>query len=229
MTTPTKTAIAAAVLLLAGLAAGWALSTWRSTAAHDGPAAAAVAPAAPAAERKVLYWYDPMMPTQKFDKPGKSPFMDMQLVARYADEGATDAETRPGISISPQAQQSLGVRVAVAEKRALASVVEAVGTVTLNERDVSIVQSRASGFVERVYGRAPGDVVDAGAPLVDVLLPEWLAAQQAAGRPAVRFADIPLETVTTSMTIRKSRSDRSSIISMPDVPPSITCTFQGTL
>ncbi len=48
----------------------------------------------------------------------------------------------------------------------------------LNERDVSIVQSRTTGFVERVYGRAPGDVVAAGAPLVDVLLPEWLAAQQ---------------------------------------------------
>ncbi|MDM8351101.1 heavy metal-binding domain-containing protein, partial [Pseudomonas sp. sp1636] len=38
-------------------------------------------------ERKVLYWYDPMMPQQKFDQPGKSPFMDMQLVPRYADEG----------------------------------------------------------------------------------------------------------------------------------------------
>ncbi|EPJ76084.1 RND family efflux transporter MFP subunit [Pseudomonas sp. CFT9] len=37
-------------------------------------------------ERKVLYWYDPMVPQQKFDKPGKSPFMDMQLVPQYADD-----------------------------------------------------------------------------------------------------------------------------------------------
>ena len=37
-------------------------------------------------ERQVLYWYDPMYPQQKFDKPGKSPFMDMQLVPKYADE-----------------------------------------------------------------------------------------------------------------------------------------------
>ena len=28
-------------------------------------------------QRKVLYWYDPMVPQQKFDQPGKSPFMDM--------------------------------------------------------------------------------------------------------------------------------------------------------
>lgn len=30
-----------------------------------------------APERKVLFWYDPMKPDTKFDKPGKSPFMDM--------------------------------------------------------------------------------------------------------------------------------------------------------
>ena len=30
--------------------------------------------------RRILYWHDPMVPGQKFDKPGKSPFMDMQLV-----------------------------------------------------------------------------------------------------------------------------------------------------
>ena len=29
----------------------------------------------PQVERKVLYWYDPMVPQQHFDKPGKSPFL----------------------------------------------------------------------------------------------------------------------------------------------------------
>jgi membrane fusion protein, copper/silver efflux system len=47
--------------------------------------------------RKVLYWYDPMAPGQHFDKPGKSPFMDMQLVPKYADE----AEGAPGVRIDP--------------------------------------------------------------------------------------------------------------------------------
>ena len=44
----------------------------------------------PATGKKVLYWHDPMVPGQKFDKPGKSPFMDMQLVPMYADSD-TDA------------------------------------------------------------------------------------------------------------------------------------------
>ena len=55
------------------------------------PAAAQDAPAPPADERRVLYWYDPMVPSQRFDKPGKSPFMDMELVPKYADEGGDAA------------------------------------------------------------------------------------------------------------------------------------------
>jgi Cu(I)/Ag(I) efflux system membrane fusion protein len=166
-------------VLAAGIAVGWSLASWRSGASHAGHNdAAATAPTTPPSspsERKVLYWYDPMVPTQKFDKPGKSPFMDMQLVPRYADEG--DSAT-PGVAVSSQAAQSLGVRLSTVEKRVVGAAIDAVGTVQLNERDISIVQARTAGFVERVYARAPGDVVAAGAPLVDVLNPEWLAAQQ---------------------------------------------------
>ena len=50
-------------------------------------------------------------------------------------------------------------------------------TVGFNERDVAIVQARTGGFVERVYARAPGDVIRAGAALADVLVSEWAGAQ----------------------------------------------------
>jgi Cu(I)/Ag(I) efflux system membrane fusion protein len=126
-------------------------------------------------ERKVLYWYDPMKPDAKFDKPGPSPFMDMQLVARYADEGAADTGA---LTISTRASQSLGMRLATVTQQDMFSTVEVAGTLQLSERDVSIVQARTSGFVERVYARAPGDVIAAGSPLADVLNPEWAGAQQ---------------------------------------------------
>ncbi len=46
-------------------------------------------PAAGASSNKpVLYWYDPMYPDKHFDKSGKSPFMDMQLLPKYAEAGA---------------------------------------------------------------------------------------------------------------------------------------------
>ena len=169
----------ALAFLIAGLGLGWGLAPWRPVKPH-GESAAASAPA----ERKVLYWYDPMVPTQKFERPGKSPFMDMQLVPRYADEGAAAApgaaaeSDASALGVSPQARQSLGIRLAAVEKGRFGVAVEAVGTVQLNQRDVAIVQARTAGFVERVHGRAPGDVVAAGAPLVDLLNPDWLGAQQ---------------------------------------------------
>lgn len=171
----TKNIITGLSLLAAGVAAGWGLSTWRSSAASHDNTSHEAASAAVQAERKVLYWFDPMNPTQHFDKPGKSPFMDMQLQPKYADEAADQA---PGLNVSAQAVQSLGLRVATVQERPAAARIEAVGTVQLNEREVSLVQARAGGFVERVYARAPGDVIAAGAPLVDLLLPDWVAAQR---------------------------------------------------
>ena len=126
------------------------------------------------AGRKVLYWYDPMVPSQHFDKPGKSPFMDMQLVPKYADGNGGDA---PGIKIDPATSQTLGLRTVTVRRGALASSLTATGTIDFNQRDVAIVQARAGGFVSRVYARAPGDVIGAGAPLADLLVPEWGGAQ----------------------------------------------------
>lgn len=60
------------------------------------------------AERKILFWYDPMYPNTRFDKPGKSPFMDMDLVPKYADEESSAS----GVRIDPTQTQNLGVKTA---------------------------------------------------------------------------------------------------------------------
>jgi len=124
--------------------------------------------------KKVLYWHDPMVPGQKFDKPGKSPFMDMQLVPVYADSGGDEGV----VAISPRVQQNLGVRTAEVAQGSLGSAVEAVGSVAYNERDVALVQARSNGFVERLYVRAPLDPVRRGQPLAELYVPDWVAAQE---------------------------------------------------
>lgn len=155
--------VAAAIALAAG-GVGYGIATLSHDRASD---------PGTDASRKILYWYDPMVPSQHFDKPGKSPFMDMQLVPKYADEGPSEA----GVTIDPARTQSLGLRVVEARMGSLGSSLTATGTIDFNQRDVAIVQARASGFVQRVYGRAPGDVMGAGAPLADLLVPEWAGAQ----------------------------------------------------
>lgn len=125
------------------------------------------------AERKALYWYDPMFPQQKFDQPGKSPFMDMQLVPQYTDDKGDQAS----ISIDPGMTQNLGLRVATVTRGVFESSIDASGVLAFNERDVAVIQARSPGFVERVYARAPGDVLAPNAPLADILVPGWAAAQ----------------------------------------------------
>ena len=128
----------------------------------------------PATGRKILYWQDPMVPGQRFDKPGKSPFMDMPLTPVYADSGGEETK----VSIDPRVQQNLGVRTAEVQRGVLASTIEAVGSVAYNERDVALVQARANGYLERLYVRAPLDPVRKGQALADVYVPDWVAAQE---------------------------------------------------
>jgi len=171
----TVVATAVAVAFVAA-GAGYGVARWRAEvhAADAGPVVVAAPASSAAGEgRRVLYWYDPMKPEARFDKPGKSPFMDMELQPRYADEAGA-----AGVQIDPRQVQRLGLRLARVTRETVASGIDAVGTLGFNERDVVIVQTRSAGFVERVYARAPGDVIASGAPLADLLVPEWAGAQQ---------------------------------------------------
>lgn len=111
----TRLGLATAALALMAGAMGYGLATLGGD---------EKAPEAARGERKVLYWYDPMYPNQHFDKPGKSPFMDMQLVPKYAGEAESGT-----VTISPQVVQNLGVRTAEAKKGSLEQRFDTVGTI----------------------------------------------------------------------------------------------------
>lgn len=191
-----------AALLLVGAISGW----WWAQHANKSMSVKNDNASVQQAEAKILYWYDPMYPQQHFEQGGKSPFMDMALVPKYAgDSGAAG-----GVKIDPSITQNLGVRLAKVERISMSTDVEASGIIGLNERDVAILQSRSSGFVERVWPLAPGDIVQAAQPLVEFLVPEWSTAQHellalrsakddtllAAARDRLRSLGMPEETIT---------------------------------
>lgn len=128
----------------------------------------------PVTGKKILYYHDPMVPASKFDKPGKSPFMDMMMSPVYADSDSDQGN----VTVSSRIQQNLGVRTALVTEGTLSPQVSAVGSIAFNERDQAVVQARATGFVERLYVRATLDRVAKGQPLVDLYVPDWIAAQE---------------------------------------------------
>jgi Cu(I)/Ag(I) efflux system membrane fusion protein len=150
------------IALLLGVAIGVAISR------HP-----ANQPSVEKTDRKVLYWHDPMSPGARFAKPGKSPFMDMDLVPVYADE-VSGAQ----VTVSPTVAQNLGIRLGTVEKAALQSRLSTVGSVAFDERLLQVVQSRVEGYVVRLHVKSALERVRRGQPLADIQSPTWLAAQE---------------------------------------------------
>ena len=140
--------------------------------APSSPSQTSTSASAPeAGGKKVLYWYDTMVPQQHFDKPGLSP-MGMQMVPKYADEGAAKDVVR----IDPATVQNLGVRTAPVERRVLASAIRVPGTITWDLRQAITISARTDAVVSKLDVRAPYTVVKAGEPLAQLLAPQWSSA-----------------------------------------------------
>ena len=184
------------VLVLAAGAGGY----WLASSKHDGDS-----PIEAAGERKVLYWHDPMVPGTRFDKPGKSPFMDMQLVPVYADELVSDS----GVKIHANITQNLGIRLGKVERVAFERTLTAVGTVAFDEGRMSVVAARAEGYVTRLFVRAQLERVRRGQALAEVQAPAWIEAQQ----DYVALLDAQSEA---ARALREAARDRLRVLGVPD-------------
>ena len=211
------------------LAAGYFIGVHRAASTRPMPAMAATAASGdkvdPQAGRKVLYWHDPMVPNQHFDKPGKSPFMDMQLQPVYADDGGGST----GIRINPGLQQDLGIRYATVHRRETSEGFDAIGTTQFDESQADVVQSRVNGYIDHLYASAPMQRIAKGAPVASLFAPDWLAPQEEylslkrggmddallqASRARMRAMSIP-EGVIASLD-RTGRAQTHIVLSSPE-------------
>jgi Cu(I)/Ag(I) efflux system membrane fusion protein len=129
----------------------------------------------PMTGRKILFYHDPMVPGKNFEDPGKSPFMNMMLVPSYAGSDGADGSS---VTVSSRIQQNIGLRTEAATEAVLTPEISAVGVIAWNERDQATVQARAIGFVEKLHVRATFDNVRKGQALLDLYVPDWVAAQE---------------------------------------------------
>jgi Cu(I)/Ag(I) efflux system membrane fusion protein/cobalt-zinc-cadmium efflux system membrane fusion protein len=129
----------------------------------------------PAHERQVLYWYAPMDPTYMREEPGESP-MGMKLVPRYADEVA---EGRADVvRIDPVQVQNIGVVSVPAELGDIARTARTVGILDFNADLVTWVNTKFSGWIEKVHVAYVGEEVKEGDPLFEIYSPELVSTQE---------------------------------------------------
>ena len=143
----------------------------------------AVKPGAPA-KRKILYWTDPMTPGYKSDKPGKSPFMDMELVPVYEDAAAAGTEAPKNVAgysaiqLGTDRQQLIGVQIGKVEKRNVSKTVRAVGRIAVDETTLTHIHAKFEGYIERLFVDYTGKPVRKGQPLASIYSPDLLATEQ---------------------------------------------------
>jgi Cu(I)/Ag(I) efflux system membrane fusion protein len=164
--------LALAVAVLVGIpAAAW----WVVSRSHENETA----------ERAAARVYRcPMHPTLTSDQPGDCPVCGMPLDA--VDDEPSPAEpgvpSTPGapatVTISPSAQQTLGVATATVARARFVKEIRAVGRVTHDETRLRVVHTKVSGFVERLHADAVGKHVREGEPLLEIFSPELLSSQQ---------------------------------------------------
>lgn len=155
--------------------------------------------------RVVKYWYDPMVPMERYNAPGKSS-MNMGLQPKYADEGGDSG----GIRVSSQVQQNLGVRTARVVFDQLAPTVAAVGRVETDERRIVEVQTLTAGYVEQLNVRAVGEHVGGGSRVASVYAPDLLGAQN----EYVALLKIPGSVITPDL--RRATRQRLVLLGLPE-------------
>jgi Cu(I)/Ag(I) efflux system membrane fusion protein len=169
--------LVASVAVAIGIGAGY---WWGAQTQPAGPAQAAQNAASPPsanakAERKILFYRNPMGLPDISPVPKKDP-MGMDYTAVYEGEESDTGSSQ--IKISVDKVQKLGVRSEPAAMRSLDRVVKALGRIEVDERRVFAIAPKFEGWVERLFVNATGQPVSKGQPLFEVYSPELVSAQR---------------------------------------------------
>jgi Cu(I)/Ag(I) efflux system membrane fusion protein len=123
-----------------------------------------------------LYWVAPMDPNFRRPEPGKSP-MGMDLVPVYSE--GEEKNARDGtVYISPNVVNNLGVRTALVEQKAMHIPINTVGYVQYNQDKLVHIHPRVEGWVDKLYVKAAGQLVDKNQALYALYSPQLVNAQE---------------------------------------------------
>ena len=161
------------IILVAGIAAGAAGSYWYAHRSGTVPTPAAAEQSQPAAaDRKILYYRNPMGHPDTSPVPKKDS-MGMDYIPVYADE-QDDPNT---VKVSLDKVQRSGVRTEKVGAIPLSRTVRGIGTIRHDESLLWIVTVRSDGYIEDLFVNKTGQHVRKGEPLFRFYSPQIQLAQ----------------------------------------------------
>ena len=138
-------------------------------------------PAGYSAETKTQLWTCPMHPNIIEDHPGTCPICGMDLVPKKsaaAPAPEQSGESDKAVTIDPVVVQNMGVRVQPLQRGTLIHRVRTIGEVDVAENEVSVINLRYSGWIERIWVEETGQPVARGEKLFSLYSPELVTAEK---------------------------------------------------
>jgi len=167
-----QTITIAAVALIIGLAAGWALfgGTGTATDQHEHTEQT---------EAKETIWTCSMHPQIRQNEPGDCPICGMDLIP--LDDGSDSSDEAIGadeIQMTPSAMKLAEVQTYMVKKGAPEKAVFLLGKVKPDERNMAALTARFGGRIEKLYVNFTGQQVKKGQKLASLYSPDLITAQR---------------------------------------------------
>jgi len=137
------------------------------------PAAVVVQADGAKAERKILYYRNPMGLPDTSPVP-KQDSMGMDYVAVYDGEDAASKT----IPVSAERMQLLGVKTEAAQLRQLTRTLRVAAAIEVDERKLQVIAPRFEGWVRQLHVNSTGQTVTQGQALLTVYSPELQSAKR---------------------------------------------------
>lgn len=129
----------------------------------------------PASDTTIAYYHCGMHPQITSDKPGKCPICGMPLLPVYKSAGGN----KDGIvTIDPAMVQNIGVKTEMIMKRKLTYTIRTTGTADYDEEKQTVITTKFSGWIDKLYANYTGEYVQKGEPLFEIYSPDLVAAQE---------------------------------------------------
>jgi len=171
-------------------------------------------------ERKVLYWFDPMHPAYKSDKPGIAPDCGMTLVPKYAEAESMAKMPMGTVTITPEKQVLAGVRTAVVERKSLVRDIRTTAQIVADETRIAHVHVKVAGYIDKVYVDFVGQLIKKGQPLFTLYSPDLVSTQEEyliAKRGNSTLANAPFEEIAEgSQSLLQSARQRLKLWDISD-------------
>lgn len=170
--------------------------------------------------RKILYWYDPMHPAYKSDKPGTAPDCGMTLVPKYAEDESMAKMPMGTVTIPPEKQVMAGVRTAVVERKSLVRDIRTTAQIVADETRIAHVHVKVAGYVDQVYVDFVGQLIKKGQPLFTLYSPDLVSTQEEyliAKRGNATLANAPFQEISQgSQSLLQSARQRLKLWDISD-------------